>query len=53
MRTYMPPAHADFISALAEGPSIKDYGMFWGLICLEKYHGVEHITASLCINIPL
>jgi indoleamine 2,3-dioxygenase len=25
IRTYMPPAHADFISALAQGPSIKDY----------------------------
>lgn len=29
IRTYMPPAHADFINALAQGPSIKDYGMFW------------------------
>jgi len=27
LRTYMPPAHANFIRALAQGPSIKDYGM--------------------------
>lgn len=39
IRDYMPPAHADFIRALAKGPSIKDYVLSSSNDTLKQLYG--------------